>query len=400
MEGRGKKGFKKLGDEKMKKGYLTMSIAILVISAALCSLASVASAATSLSCTGDPSHSCSSYDSVSSIDTVSTVAEANPGDAITVTVDWTGWHWGDSNHFGFFMKPTSGGSWEFIDSCSTFKSDSNIDNHYTMDCPITVPNDYSGDYYIKVTANDYGGYCNPGESGVDAEGSTTITILGDDDDDYSYSVLAVGDYVNLQNLDNGDADVIINNWPSGWTLDQNERDGSVQDWDFIDESYGADESDFLYYTGHGSSWCIFHTEVCLREWNWPFEDDHYGDFWYEEVYQDGYDNLDYDFEWAFFAACSIHKDEEWDTILKTKGHGTFGYDDVTFDITDNDVARDFVTYVKAGGQLEWAFVDASTNHGFNCYRYALHWANDDDHLWGEGVVYPDTTDNTDIYWWG
>ena len=162
----------------MKKESLTISIAVLEILVALCSLFSIASAATSLSCTGDPSHSCSSYDSVSSIDTVSTVSQANPGDTITVTVDWTGWHWGDPNHFAFFMKPTSGGSWEFIDSCSTFRSDSNIGNHYTMDCPITIPTGYSGDYYIRVTANDYGGYCNPGESGVDAEGSTTITITG------------------------------------------------------------------------------------------------------------------------------------------------------------------------------------------------------------------------------
>mgnify|MGYP001772769253 CR=1 FL=1 len=222
-----------------------------------------------------------------------------------------------------------------------------------------------------------------------------------DDNDYSYSVLAVGDYVNLNDLDNGDADVIINNWPSGWILDQNERDASVQDWDFIDEAIGADESDFLYYTGHGSWWRLdwygLHTEICLREHD---NDDYYGDFWYDEVYQDGYDNLDYDFEWAFFACCNIHLDEDWDTLLKTRGHGIFGYDDVTYDIADNDVARDFINYAKAGQQIEWSFVWASENHDFNCYRYAMHWANDDDHLWSEGTVYPDTTDNSDIYWWG
>jgi len=131
---------------------------------------------TTISCTGSSVHDCrGSSASVSSIDLVSAPSAAGAGDSITVRVDWTGWHWNDDNHFAFFMKPTSGGSWQYIDSCKTYQADSET-NYYTMDCPITIPSDYNGEYYIRVTANDYQGYCEPGEAYADAEGETVITI--------------------------------------------------------------------------------------------------------------------------------------------------------------------------------------------------------------------------------
>ncbi len=139
-------------------------------------MSTCASAAISLSCSGDSIKGCTSYKSVSSIDVLSAPSLASAGEKINVRVDWTGWHYGDNNHFAFFMKPTSGGSWRYIDSCYTYKSDSNTNNKYTMNCQITVPLDYSGYYYLSVTSNDYNGYCNPGESGVDVEKQGTIEV--------------------------------------------------------------------------------------------------------------------------------------------------------------------------------------------------------------------------------
>ena len=404
-------GLKSLGGEKRKKESLRILIAVLVILVALCSLSSVASAAISLSCTGDPSHSCSSYDSVSSIDSVSTVSQANPGDTITVTVDWTGWHWGDPNHFAFFMKLTSGGSWEFVDSCSTFKSDSNVGNHYTMDCPITVPSGYSGNYYIRVTANDYGGYCNPGESGVDAEGSTTI-IIGDDDLMKEYSVTTLDKYNYTTGFDPAYGANYIYPKTKYWLQDKNSwtkkfywYNSTVWQTDFGTQTsgyQGLDEADYHIHFGHGGKDLITEEqEICLYEWNWGNEDHNglKGDVAWDEVYN----KWDLDSEWVFIYSCNVLNDSigKWGAALN-KGHMILGFTTHTFtnyqildtfysQLIDNDntmVNSYYVATTSAfGGDVKAAAI-ADTEDQF------YH-----DHLWDQGEVKQDESPNDNIVWY-
>lgn len=128
----------------------------------------------SISCTGSTTHNCSSLNSVRSIDSVSlNDITPYPGQRVTAIVNWTGWHWGDDNHWAFFLDNSSSP----IQTCKSYRSDENINNSYSMTCSIVISSDTSeGLHQLKITANDYLGYCNPGELGVDAESSIIINV--------------------------------------------------------------------------------------------------------------------------------------------------------------------------------------------------------------------------------
>lgn len=98
---------------------------------------------------------------------------ASCGETISVYVIWIGWHYNDQNHWGVFLDGN------VIGRCKSFMSDTDP-SKYQMTCSAKIPNSgySSGVHTITVTGNDYRGYCNPGESGVDAEGSTTIMLTG------------------------------------------------------------------------------------------------------------------------------------------------------------------------------------------------------------------------------
>jgi len=219
---------------------------------------------TTISCTGNSVHDCrGSSASVSSINVVSAPSVAGAGDSINVRVDWTGWHWDDDNHFAFFMKPTSSGSWQYIDSCKSYQADEDIGNKYTMDCPITIPSDYNGDYYIRVTANDNYGYCEPGESNVDAEGETVITVSRisiscTEDSSHSCSSHDSVSSIDLVSAppsgSPGDSIVVGVDWTGWHWTDENHfalfmKPTSGGSWEYVDSCYTyQDDSGTNYYT--------------------------------------------------------------------------------------------------------------------------------------------------------
>jgi hypothetical protein len=123
-----------------------------------------------IDCLGNSTHGCYDFQDIESIDSFAAPATANCGETITLSVDWTGLHYGDKNYFGFFIDST------FLDSCETFAVDSN--KYYTMICNIAIPDNLSnGDHTLRVTGWGYGGYCNPYEAGqYSKEGSRIITL--------------------------------------------------------------------------------------------------------------------------------------------------------------------------------------------------------------------------------
>jgi hypothetical protein len=126
-----------------------------------------------LTCSGSTSHQCSTtYKSINSIDSITLASTANCGDTIPVIVYWTGKHNTNDNHWGFFIDST------FTDSCKSYAYDSGT-NSYKMSCNVRMPTVGSvtnGAHTFTVTGEDYGGYCNPGESGVDAQKSGSINL--------------------------------------------------------------------------------------------------------------------------------------------------------------------------------------------------------------------------------
>jgi hypothetical protein len=123
-----------------------------------------------IDCLGNPPHGCYDFQDIESIDSFVAPATANCGETITLSVDWTGLHYGDKNYFGFFIDST------FLDSCETFAEDST--KYYTMVCNVAIPNNLSnGDHTISVTGWGYGGYCNPYEAGQYSKEKSKIITL-------------------------------------------------------------------------------------------------------------------------------------------------------------------------------------------------------------------------------
>ena len=126
-----------------------------------------------ITCTGPTSHYCSiAYKSIDSINSITAPDSTNCGDTISVTVDWTGYHNYNYNHWGFFIDSV------YADSCKSLVSDSGT-NHYMMSCNVKMPavgTVANGAHTFTVTGEDYNGYCNPGENGVDAQISKSIML--------------------------------------------------------------------------------------------------------------------------------------------------------------------------------------------------------------------------------
>jgi uncharacterized repeat protein (TIGR01451 family) len=162
---------------------------------------------------GETDHNCSNYyylgdwynTSVYSIDAMTFPSPLEINDTFNITVYWTGWHYTDANHWGIFLNDS------FIGSCETYEDDDTSMKLVTYNnademaedrwrgyaartrmrtiCNATVDNSFTeGQYELTVTANDYLGYCNPGESNADDE-STSLVNLGQE---ICYSSLGSG----------------------------------------------------------------------------------------------------------------------------------------------------------------------------------------------------------------
>lgn len=122
---------------------------------------------------GSSTHNCSTINSTLKIDSANiTNSIILAGNNVNVNVKWVGWHFYDDNHWAFFLDSST----TPIGTCKSFNDDTQY-NAYDMNCTINIPSSTSkGIHTIKVTSNDYIGYCNPGEAGTDVE--TSFRIYG------------------------------------------------------------------------------------------------------------------------------------------------------------------------------------------------------------------------------
>ncbi|MFH1311476.1 MAG: C1 family peptidase [Nanoarchaeota archaeon] len=118
-------------------------------------------------------HNCSLVNSVSSIDGIALNPTLYKKVNYTIQINWTGWHFWDENYWTFFLND----SLVPIKTCTSYENDYNIGNLYTMNCIFSIPENISlGNYTLKLTANDFLGYCTPEENGTDAQYSFPIAF--------------------------------------------------------------------------------------------------------------------------------------------------------------------------------------------------------------------------------
>ncbi|MFC1753721.1 MopE-related protein [Thermoproteota archaeon] len=131
---------------------------------------------TVIQCNGTTTHDCRAESSITSIDSIEADNYLpNPGQTIHITINWTGWHYGDENHWAFFIDNLTAP----ISNCTTQETKDLDPSYYSMECDVTIPSGTSaGNHTITVTGDDYLGYCEPGENGVDVQDSIMITING------------------------------------------------------------------------------------------------------------------------------------------------------------------------------------------------------------------------------
>jgi hypothetical protein len=135
-----------------------------------------------LTCSGSTSHYCSTtYKSISSIESLSIPDTAKCGDTATITVYWIGRHNYNDNHWGLFLETVTSVPSTYLyylGSCKSYVADSGT-NSYRMSCSVKIPvagSISNGNYNFWVIGEDYNGYCNPGELGIDAQKYKVITL--------------------------------------------------------------------------------------------------------------------------------------------------------------------------------------------------------------------------------
>jgi hypothetical protein len=135
-----------------------------------------------ITCSSSTSHYCSTtYKSIDSIESLSIPDTAKCGDTVTITVYWIGRHNFNDNHWGLFLETVGSVPSTYLyylGSCKSYVADSGT-NSYRMSCSVKMPvagSISNGNYNFWVTGEDYNGYCNPGEIGVDAQKYKTITL--------------------------------------------------------------------------------------------------------------------------------------------------------------------------------------------------------------------------------
>lgn len=225
-----------------------------------------------------------------------------------------------------------------------------------------------------------------------------ITTSIDDDSRYEISVLGVADYKAQPHLNNYDAILCKERFENGYLITQNLYDASVDDHSFFTQ---GDSGDIIYFTGHGGIGYAM-LDGYNQWWKYAKEDRYFD-------HVDAFTSAmgDDDWEWTVFACCWVCKDKQshLKEFLMHKGHGVYGYRDVSLEglvdqnSADNAILIDFYDNIRAGMEIEFAW--ARANHDNQQFKVAaaMHDTNDDDHFWGFGTVYPDCTDNNDISKW-
>ncbi len=130
-------------------------------------------AALPITCGSSVPRGCSSHDSVLTITNMSIGGSPRQGNNVTLQLNWTGWHFGDANYFAFFIDNSS----TIVGSCRSYNDDVRY-MAYTMNYSLLIPYNISpGKHALNVTANDFPGYCEPNENGVDTEASFELNII-------------------------------------------------------------------------------------------------------------------------------------------------------------------------------------------------------------------------------
>ncbi|MBB5354222.1 hypothetical protein HNR43_000177 [Anoxybacillus mongoliensis] len=217
-----------------------------------------------------------------------------------------------------------------------------------------------------------------------------------------YTVLGVGSYVSssLSDLDNGDAYKFRDRLSEkNWTRTAQWYDSAVYYTDFT--KYG-NESDILYFTGHGGSsgnlaLSYRYVETGLRDFaNW---------------YQVGGDikgtdrASNEDAEWMIFAACEALDQVYWGKQLANGLHHIFGYHGVSNDYTDTKIIDNFFNRaLGVNGYSAYTLFSAwmHANRTYSEYDWAIigHNNNIYDYLHnvGSGAT-ADVTGTSDVYRW-
>jgi len=136
---------------------------------------------TNIQCSGSTTYDCNApHDSIESIDNIIVPSyPLNCGNNVNIAVQWTGYHYGDANHWGLFIEDH--GQYIPVGNCISYVDGDSPHTKYNMSCYVNIPqagdiND--GTYNLWVTGSDAGGYCNPWDYGTHDEKYTSITLTG------------------------------------------------------------------------------------------------------------------------------------------------------------------------------------------------------------------------------
>ena len=223
--------------------------------------------------------------------------------------------------------------------------------------------------------------------------------------DTQYSVLAIADYYNLNDLEFQDANVIDDRFDDfGWDQGQYETNSSVQHWDFTEygTDWESDDGDFLYYMGHAgssgtSNGVTIYSPLMLQAWNY-YANSHGRSYCNpDRVGTYSNSNWDTDLEWAMFAACKTLKNNgsatRWGSCLYNGMHQLLGYNDTSHGHPDDTIIAHSFTNRAMGTsiycQVFTSFRYAHINPIFNVPGYGDtdDFAHDDnDTIWA-GVMH-------------
>lgn len=216
------------------------------------------------------------------------------------------------------------------------------------------------------------------------------TSLGDDDDRLEVAVYGVAKYaawwvgnLRTENADHFRDEAI----DEGWWVVYDLRDSQVDDHHFYDE---GDHVDLIFFSGHGSS---NPAKVWLDGYRWFAQQS--DSYW---LLSDEHNVGRWDWEWAIFASCKVMASSDAKEMLYHGGHGIFGYR-VSAHYRE-EIPERFWDYIRWDGAYNYdigtAFAKASYYYGEPGVRGWFHGQNRYDHLWGQGKVYPDSSNNNDI----
>ncbi|MCP1123682.1 DUF6345 domain-containing protein [Bacillus sp. 3103sda1] len=220
-----------------------------------------------------------------------------------------------------------------------------------------------------------------------------------------FTVLGVGDYYGTNaDLNNGDAYKFKSRMSSlGWSMTAEWYDRAVYHTDFT--NFG-NQSDILYFTGHGNST----GQLVLSEGTNPnatgYEYNLVAN--YNRVGGDIKGYTDYeneDAEWMIFAACSVANQTNWGRQLTNGLHHIFTYHNVSSDgvdssIIDNFIDRSFGTGGYTATTMFSAWMNA--NRMYSEYDWAIIGHNNNKGDFVHGIKTGATSDimgTSDVYRW-